>query len=148
MRVYYDPSCLIALYCTEPLSPGIRAFVGAQDQAVVVNELQELEFRNGLRQKVLRKEINESDLARSLRLFDDDCVAEKLERKPLSWPAIYAQAETISRRHSPKQVCRAFDLLHVAVAVASEVRHFASLDDAQRKLARAAGLRLVEFPAT
>ena len=145
MRIYYDSSCLIAFYCPEPLSPIVRAFVEHQGQPVLINELQELEFRNGLRQKVFRNEITQGELSRSLRLFEDDCVAAKLQRKPVAWPAVYARAEVISRRHSPKQVCRAFDLLHVVVAVVSKVQQFATIDSDQAKLARLAGLKPVEF---
>lgn len=147
MRVYYDPSCLIALYLTEPLSGQIRAFVEKQNQPVLVNQLQELEFRNGLRQKVLRKEITEQELARSLRVFDDDCIAEKVQRKQLVWSAVYAKAEAISRRRSVQQTCRSFDLLHVAIAVVSEVRHFATADGGQAELAHAVRLRVVHFKA-
>ena len=145
MRIYYDPSCLIALYLTEPLSRSIRDFVDKQNQPVLVNQLQELEFRNGLRQKVLRKDITEQQMVRCLRVFDDDCVAGKIQRKQLVWSAVYARAETISSRWSTRHVCRSFDLLHVAIAVASEVRRFATADREQAELARSAGLRLVCF---
>jgi hypothetical protein len=137
---------LIALYLTEPSSRSVRAFVEERDKPLLLNELQELEFKNGLRQKVLRKEITEPELVRSLRVFEDDCVAEKIQRKPVLWPAVYLRAETLSRRFSVKQICRSFDLLHVAIAVASKVRHFATLDVEQAKLARVAGLKPVKFP--
>jgi len=136
---------LIAFYCTEALTPIIRSFVEDRDQPVLINALQELEFRNGLRQKVLRREISPGDLTRSLRLFEDDCVTSKIYRKPVAWPVIYERAEVISRHRSPKQACRSFDLMHVAVAVVSKVRKFATIDSAQAKLARAAGLMPVEF---
>ena len=42
-------------------------------------------------------------------------------------------------------VCRPFDLLHVVVAVVSEVGRFATADGEQAKLARATGLRVVDF---
>ncbi|MEW6302910.1 MAG: hypothetical protein AB1705_05535 [Verrucomicrobiota bacterium] len=77
----------------EPLSGPLRAFVEQEDQPLLINDLQELEFRNALRQKVLRREIAESDLARSLRVFEDDCVAGKVQRKPLVWRAVFAHAE-------------------------------------------------------
>ncbi len=145
MRIYYDSSCLIALYLTEPLSLSVRVFVEEQDQPLLVNELQELEFKNALRQKVLRKEITESELARSLRVFEDDCVTAKIQRKLVAWQTVYVQAETLSRRFSARQVCRSFDLLHVAIAVASKIKRFATLDVGQAKLARASGLTPVEF---
>ena len=58
---------------------------------------------------------------------------------------VYRQAEDVSRRFSMRQVCRSFDLLHVAVAVVSEVGRFATADREQAKLAHAAGLRVVDF---
>jgi hypothetical protein len=120
--------------------------VEERDQPLLVNELQELELKNGLRQKVLRKEIAESDVVRSLRVFEDDCLAQKIQRKPVLWPVVYLRAEALSRRFAVKQICRSFDLMHVAIAVASEVRHFATLDLEQARLARAAGLKPIEFP--
>jgi hypothetical protein len=131
----------------EPSSRSVRAFVEQRDQPVLLNELQELEFKNGLRQKVLRKEITEPELVRSLRVFEDDCVAERIQRKPVLWQAVYQRAETLSRRFSMKQICRSFDLMHVAIAVTSKVRHFATLDVEQAKMARVTGLKLVEFPS-
>lgn len=146
MKVYFDPSALIPLYVEEPASAGIRAFVLRHSPAVLLNELQELELRNGIRQKVMRKEITEATAARSLRLLDDDCVAEIVVRKPLVWAAVYAKAEALSRRLSARQICRAFDLLHVAIAVVSGVKRFATLDQKQAELADAVGLKLVERP--
>ncbi len=148
MRVYYDPSFLIALYLTEPLSPGARAFVQQQGQPILLNDLQELEFRNGLRQKVVRREISESDLARCLAIFQQDGVVGKLLRKEVAWGAVFAKAEILSRRLGTHQVCRSFDLLHVAISAASAVKQFATLDAEQAKVARAAGLSPVELPET
>jgi len=48
VRFYFDPSCLIALYLAELMSGEVRAFVEKQNQPVLVNQLQELEFRNAL----------------------------------------------------------------------------------------------------
>lgn len=146
MRIYFDPSCLIALYLPESLSPRVRVVVERQARPVLLNALQELEFRNGARQKVVRREISAADLARCLAVFQQDWVAGKLRRKAVAWEAVFVRAEALSRRWSVRQSCRSFDLLHVAISIASGVRHFATLDSGQAELARAAGLRLVEFP--
>ena len=53
-----------------------------------------------------------------------------------------------ARRLSMKQVCRSFDLLHVAIAAVSQLRRFATFDDGQGKVAKAAGLKVIEFAAT
>ncbi|HEY9714829.1 MAG TPA: hypothetical protein V6C72_15280 [Chroococcales cyanobacterium] len=101
--------------------------------------------QDGLRQKVLRNEISEPDLARTFRIFEDDCLAEKIQRKSVPWTAVYLQAEKISRKFSLTQICRSFDLLHVAIADASNMQHFATLDRGQSNVARAVGLRPVDF---
>jgi hypothetical protein len=84
MRVYYDPSFLVALYLAEPFSPGARVFVQQQGQPILLNDLQELEFRNGLRQKVVRGEVSEAGVARCLAVFQQDGVAGKLLRKEVA----------------------------------------------------------------
>ena len=85
MRVYFDPSFLISLYLPEPLSSQARSFVDRLAAPILVNELQEFEFKNRVRQKIVRHEITEPALARCLRVFEDDCVLEKLQRKSVIW---------------------------------------------------------------
>lgn len=146
MKTYFDPSVVVALYLPEPLSTKARALVEQYPHPLLLNELQELEFRNALRQKALRKEARESDVVRTLRLFDDDCLAGKIERRPLVWPRVFAATEDLSQRHAMRQVCRAFDLLHVAIAKISGIGTFATFDDDQGRLAVTAGLTLANFP--
>lgn len=145
MRIYFDPSALIPLYVEEAASERLRAYMLRNSPIIVLNELQELEVRNGIRQKVMRKEIAEAAATRSLRLLDDDCISGLVSRKPVAWVAMFGKAEELSRRLSSRQVCRSFDLLHVAIARASGIRRFATLDDEQAMLARAAGLTEVEL---
>jgi hypothetical protein len=111
-----------------------------------LNDLQELEFKNGLRQKVLRQEISEGDLARCLRLFEDDCIPGKIQRKPVTWSRALERAEGISRRLAIQRVCRAFDLFHAAVAVLSKADRFATFDEEQAGIAAEMRLKLVRFP--
>jgi predicted nucleic acid-binding protein len=145
VRVYFDPSVLVSLYVAEPASAAVRNFLLQNEVKIGLNPLQELELRNGILQKVMRKEISETTAVRSLRLLEDDFVTQIVEPKQVSWPPIYARALEISRRFASKQACRSFDLLHVAIAAVSEVKHFATFDTGQAQLARSAGLKLVEF---
>ena len=144
MRIYFDPSVLISFYVTEPASADVRDFIQEQNVVILLNSLQELELKNGIRQKVLRQEITEGTATRSLRLLEDDFVAGLVASKPVTWAPVYARAEQLSRRFSPRQICRSFDLLHVAIAVVSKVRHFATFDERQSALARSAGLHVVQ----
>jgi predicted nucleic acid-binding protein len=145
VRIYFDPSVLISFYVAEEASGGVREFIQERDLEILLNSLQELELKNGIRQKVLRREISESTAAKSLRLLEDDFIAGIITTKPVAWDPVYTKAERLSRKLSNKQSCRSFDLLHIAIAAVSGVRHFATLDKPQAALARAAGLDLIEF---
>ena len=146
MRVYFDPSVLVSLYVAETASDSVREFLVEQEVALWLNSLQEIELKNGIRQKVMRKEIEEATAIRSFRLLEDDFVTGIIEAKQVVWPRVYLRAEEISRRHSFRQVCRSFDLLHVAIAALSDIQGFATFDVGQANLARSIGLKLVEFP--
>jgi predicted nucleic acid-binding protein len=100
VRIYFDPSALIPLYIEEPASAGVRAFFLRYSPVVLLNELQELELRNAIRQKIMRKDITEAKAALALRLLDDDCVTGVVVRKALMWRAVYGKAEQLSSRLS------------------------------------------------
>jgi predicted nucleic acid-binding protein len=148
LRIYFDPSFLIPLYVEELASTDVRAFVMRSSPVVLLNELQELELKNAIRQKVMRGEITEGMATRSLRLLDDDCIAGLVQRKEVTWKAVYSRAEQLSRKLAKGRICRAFDLLHIAIAGTSSVRRFATLDNGQAELARAAELKIIELPTT
>ena len=147
MRLYFDPSLLIAIYLPEARTASLRAWLDELGLPIGVNVWQELEFRNSARQKILRGEAAPGDLARTFRVFDDDCIAGRVVRRTVPWEAAFAEAQRLSRKCATDQSCRSFDLIHVAVAAISGLRDFATLDVGQAGLARAAGLTVIQLPA-
>ena len=147
MRVYYDPSLLVALYLPEARTASLRAWLAARRSVVGINAWQELEFRNAARQKVMRGEANAGDLARTFRVFEDDCVQGRVVRRGVSWEVVFLEAERLSHKLATANPCRSFDLLHVAIAKVSRLTDFATLDLDQARLAVSAGLALVDLPA-
>jgi uncharacterized protein len=147
MRVYFDPSLLVALYLPEARTSSLRAWLTARRSVVGLNAWQELEFRNAARQKVLRGEANAGDLARTFRIFEDDCIHGRVVRCSIAWEAVFVEAERLSHKLAMTTPCRSFDLLHVAVAKISRLPDFATLDMDQARLATAAGLAVVDLPA-
>lgn len=145
MRVYFDSSALVCLYVAEPHSAGLLDFAQALRRPIPLNSLQEFEVRNSVRQKVVRGEIEEGMAARCLRAMDDDLIGGRLIRKPVVWDVVFERAEELSRRLSLRRQARAIDLLHVTVAVVSDVRRFTTLDHLQAQLAQAAGLDVVDL---
>lgn len=103
MRVYCDPSALVKLYIQEAGSADVLGLFADGRHPILLNELQELEIRNGIRQKVLRGDITASQAIAGLRLMDDDCIAGTVLRKTVEWEAVYRVAEDLSGRHSLRQ---------------------------------------------
>ena len=60
MSVYCDPSAFVKLYVQEKGSEEVLALFADGKNPILLNELQELEIRNGIRQKVCRREISEA----------------------------------------------------------------------------------------
>lgn len=143
MRTYFDPSAFLALYVAEEKSDLILTFLEENPQRIPLNSLQEIEMRNGVRQKVMRGEIDEASAARTLRALDDDIVLGRVVPASLNWTSALTRAERLSRRQASKIICRTYDLLHVAIAIISRVNHFVTLDRDQARLAEAAGLNVI-----
>jgi len=101
--------------------------------------------RNAIRRNVVRKDIAEGLAVRCLRALDDDIVCGRMIRKPVVWEAAFERAEELSERFAMHRHARAADVLHVAVALMSEVQRFASLDGIQAEIARTVGLQTVTF---
>ena len=59
-----------------------------------------------------------------------------------TWPAAFEQVEQLSRRFGFTQPVRAFDLLHIAVAVMSGAGRFVTLDVMQSEAAKTAGMEV------
>ena len=143
MSIYYDSSFLVTLYLPEPLSAKARELVDREGKALLVNRLQELELRNAVRQKAWRGDIDAGTAFACLRIFDDDCIGGRIRRRSLPWDAVFEMAETLSQRLALSSQCRAFDVLHVATAVVSNVTSFATFDASQASLAAAARLEVI-----
>src|SRR5215813_10167088 len=115
MTIYFDPSVLIAFYLPEERTLELRQWVAGERLKIGLNVWQEIEFKNSARQKVMRGEATAGDLARMLRVFDDDCIHGRVVRKTVSWAETFSVAERLSKRHATLLNCRAFDLVHVAI---------------------------------
>jgi len=147
MRIYFDPSLLVALYLPESRTPRLRQWLAELRTPIGLNVWQELEFKNAARQKVRRGEADHGDLARTFRVFDDDCLHRRIIRRSVPWEAVFSEGERLSRKFAISKDCRSFDLAHVAVAIVSGLPEFATLDIGQRELARAAHLKVIELPS-
>ena len=72
-----------------------------------------------------------------------ETVVGRLEQADLLWRGALNHASALSRQHTPALGTRSADVLHVACALELKLSHFLTFDARQRKLAVAAGLKLV-----
>ena len=145
MSLYYDSGVLVKLYVREESSDTVARFLATRGEAVIVNNLHELEIRNALRLKRFRDEIDDGQLAASMAMLDTDLAAGRLIRGRIDWPSICAEAERLSAAMAVSTGVRTIDLLHVAAALSQVSSGLVSLDQRQRAAARASGLEVVEL---
>lgn len=137
---YIDTGILLKLYATEANSHEADALVASFDTPLPLTHFQELEVRNALRLKQGCGELTEKETALALDDFQSDIEAGRYERPAYDLATVFARAEALSGKHAVQTKCRSLDLLHVAAAQEIGSREFASFDERQRAVARAAGL--------
>ena len=145
MSLYYDSGVLVKLYVREELSDAVARFLAERREAVVINDLHEIEMRNALRLKRFREEIEDEQLAASMVMLSSDLAARRLIRTVVDWQSVFAEAERLSATATIGTGVRTIDLLHVAAAISQGASELVSLDHRQRAAARFAGIGLVEL---
>jgi hypothetical protein len=73
---------------------------------------------------------------------EPDAKAGVLLETPVSWAAVYSEAEALSAACSKTLGTRGFDVLHVAVAIALGTKNFLTFDARQKSLAVKGGLKV------
>jgi len=141
--VYADTSFLVSLYVPDTNSARAVAAVESGAAPLVYTPLIRHELRNALRLCVFRRQITIAQRESALQEMDVDAEAGVLHATPVDWPKVFIHAEKLSRSHSESSGTRGMDVLHVACALALRAKRFATFDDRQRQLAKAAGLEIV-----
>ena len=145
MSHYYDSGVLVKLYVREELSDAVARFLAERREAVVINDLHEIEMRNALRLKRFREEIDDKQLAASMAMISSDLAAHRLIRTGIDWQLVFAEAERLSATATTGTGVRTIDLLHVAAALNQGASGLVSLDHRQRAAARLASLGVIEL---
>ena len=145
MSLYYDSGVLVKLYVREEFSDAVARFLAERREAVVINDLHDIEMRNALRLKRFREEINDEQLAASMAMLSSDLAARRLIRTGIEWQSVFAEAERLSAIATTGTGVRTIDLLHVAAALNHGASGLVSLDHRQRAAARLASLGVIEL---
>ena len=145
MSLYYDSGVLVKLYVREESSDAVARLLAKRGEAVILNDLHELEMRNALRLKRFRDEIDDEQLAASMAMIASDLAVGRLIRGGIDWRSVCTEAERLSAAATTAIGVRTIDLLHIAAALNRAASGLVSLDHRQRAAARMSGLELVEL---
>jgi predicted nucleic acid-binding protein len=139
--IYLDTGCFLKLYYPEPNSASVAAAVSGKP--IVFTALHELEIMTALQLKRFRGEATAQQAEAAMRLVREDLADSKLTQPLINWPAVLRDAAKLAHTHSASSGCRALDVLHCAVALATRAEEFVSSDARQITMATAMGLDVV-----
>jgi predicted nucleic acid-binding protein len=139
---YADSSFLVSLHRADSFHDAATAFMAKAALSLAFTPLHRIEVRNALRNSAAGGDMNAAERALAFRQIDDDLRDGLLIHTPVNWTDAFRQADDFSERYAGTPAQRTMDLLHVAVAIESGAKIFLSFDQRQRKLAKAAGLKV------
>lgn len=100
-----------------------------------------LEVRNAIRLAVFHRAIDPRRGKIQLKQIETDLRQETLIlHAPIDWVGVLREAEKLGAAHNESIGCRSADLFHIAAAVEWRADYFLTLDERQKKMARAVEL--------
>ena len=139
---YADTSFLISLHRADAQHTAATAFMAKAALSLAYTPLHRIEVRNALRNAEAFGEMTRTERTQAFRQLEEDLQNDMLIHTPLPWTEVLRRADDLSEAHASRAGQRTMDLLHVAAAVEAGARVFLSFDERQRKLAKAAGLKV------
>ena len=139
---YGDSSFLVSLARDDANHEAAMRYMAHSLETLAFTPLHRIELFNSLRIASARGEITEAELRATFRKIDEDLRDGLLVHTPVNWTDIFRRADELSEKHAATEGQRTIDLLHVAIALESSAKTFLSFDARQRKLAKAAGLKV------
>jgi len=141
---YVDPSALACLYLHQhDWSRRMIAWRAKITGALPIRHHGRTEITNAICRCRFTGDLDDHGLEEALSDFETDFVLGRLDQVSILWRAALNLATELSRKYTTLYGTRSSDVLHVACALELKLRHFVTFDDRQRKLAVAAGLKVI-----
>ena len=140
MVTYADSSFLFSIYGNDAHSDKATAWLSGSSSPISVTELTLFEPENALRFSSSRGFIPVAQRDGSLGRIADAEAAGRLTLVVCNLANIVRHSRRISEMRTPAGAHRAFDILHVAIALEIGATLFLTFDDNRRSLAHAEGL--------
>ena len=139
---YADSSFLVSLHRADSFHDAAHAFMGKAGLSLAFTPLHRIEVRNALRNAVAGGDMKSAERGLAFRQIEEDLRDGLLIHTPVNWTDVFRRGDELSETHSAAHGQRTMDLLHVAAALECGATTFLSFDARQRKLAKAAGLKV------
>ena len=143
--IYLDTSVLVKLYIKEKHSRETADWIRANNEAIPLTHLHDLEFTNAVHSKEYRAEIASEEARGILSRFGTHESKGIFYRPSFNWTDLFQHAMDLSNRHTCQIGSRSLDILHVAAALSMKVDKFLTFDDRQAALASLAGLNMARI---
>jgi predicted nucleic acid-binding protein len=130
------------LYRDDDRQAAVKDFISRTRLAISFSPLNRVELRNALRNARSFGQITEEECRAAFRQIENDFDSGLLVHLALEWTNVLRRADALSEEHAGQEGQRTIDLLHVAIALESGAEMFLSFDNRQRRLAKAAGLKV------
>jgi predicted nucleic acid-binding protein len=139
---YADSSFLVSLYRKDQHQRAAHRFMATRSETIGFSPLNRIELRNAFRNLAARGEISEQEQRAVFRQITDDLDSGFLLHITVNWSEAFRRTDHLSEEYATSEGQRTIDLLHVAIALEARATTFLSFDERQRKLAKAAGLKV------
>jgi predicted nucleic acid-binding protein len=144
-QIYVDPSALCRLYLHQNGSREMVGFRCRIEGAFPVTHHGRVEVVNAIALAAFRKEITKEKAMEAWDLLDSEFATGGLRQTDILWRAALNRAADLSREHCATIGARALDVLHVSCALELGLQKFVTFDARQKKLAVAAGLKVLSI---
>ena len=137
-----DTSVLLSDMLPDVNHKAARRLFESIDTSVLLSPLNRLEFETAVRRMAGAGTIGPETADHVLDLFAESVRSGYLRLVEPDAERVWARAMGLARHHASKLAPRSLDIWHVAFAMESGAKTFWTFDDRQRRLAKAAGLRV------
>lgn len=141
--IYCDTSFLFSLYLEDSGSQQATTQLTTASEPLIWTAWHQLEFTTALEARVGRKANTrkEADAIQAILQTHLDKGGIFAQRS-INWDLALIRSNELSLKWGARFGCRSLDVLHVGICLELEIQKFWSLDDRQRNLAKAAGLKI------
>ena len=141
-ETYADSSFLVSLFRQDENQESAHTYMATHRPTIGFSSLNRIELRNALRNAESFGQMTAQDRRFAFQQIDADLREGLFVHCPVNWTDVFRRADELSEKHAASDGQRTIDLLHVAIALECSAKVFLSFDKRQRRLAKAAGLKV------